>query len=175
MNAPTPVPGDLTPTEELIIEVLTARARLGETLWPFNTNTMAAARRLEDRGLISLTHGMVERTYRASLTDAGKTHALNDHYVPPVLRPDCDAVYVGDLSGWYRIECDRPNHHDGLHRSVSVFAMLGPGGPAAMVKPTKKQARKSKEQPFGKAGVIRWSNEDTERAVAAYLARRTRP
>lgn len=76
----------MTPTEELIGEVLAARLRLGETLWTFDTNVLPAAKRLEKAGLISTTHGIVEKTFRASLTEAGREHFLDAEYVAPVLK-----------------------------------------------------------------------------------------
>lgn len=60
---------DLTPTEELIIDVLVARFRLGDTLWTFDLRNAAALRRLESRGLINRMGGIVENTERAWLTE----------------------------------------------------------------------------------------------------------
>lgn len=62
----------LTPTESLIIEVLVARFRLGDTLWTFDSRHKNALRKLEKNGLIYTLPGQVEKTARASLTD----HAL---------------------------------------------------------------------------------------------------
>lgn len=60
---------DLTPTEQLILEVLIARFRLGESIWPFDLRNAAALRRLESRGLINRMGGNVENTERAWLTE----------------------------------------------------------------------------------------------------------
>jgi hypothetical protein len=76
----------LPPTQYLILEVLAARARCGDDLWPFPTRLSASLRALEDAGLIAVMHGNVEKTRRAFLTEAGKAAALLDGYVPPVRR-----------------------------------------------------------------------------------------
>lgn len=74
----------LTPTEDLLIEVLAARFRLGERLWTFDTSTRKAALKLESKGLINLMHGIVEKTYRASLTEAGKALVIDASYSSPL-------------------------------------------------------------------------------------------
>lgn len=73
----------LTPTEDLILEVLAARYRLGENLWTFDTSTRPSALKLESKGLINVTHGIVEKTYRASLTAAGMDMAISPTYTSP--------------------------------------------------------------------------------------------
>lgn len=75
----------LTPTEELVMEVLAARYRLGEHLWPFSSDrhTSRAINNLETKGLVHKMSGQTERTVRASLTDAGKKLVLLDGYVSP--------------------------------------------------------------------------------------------
>lgn len=67
-----------TPTQELILEVLTARHRLGETLWTFSTQDGAALRALETAGLIWTMNGIVEHTIRASLTVDGLRQMIPD-------------------------------------------------------------------------------------------------
>ena len=74
-----------TPTQSLVLEVLAARYRLGESLWTFsaNPNAVRAIRSLEAAGLVESMGGIVPNTVRASLTDAGKAAALSDTYQPP--------------------------------------------------------------------------------------------
>lgn len=62
---------DFTPTESLILDVLTARWRLGDDLWTFESRLRPQARRLAARGLVELNSGIVEKSIRLSLTDAG--------------------------------------------------------------------------------------------------------
>lgn len=76
---------DLPPTQFLVMEVLAARARTGETLWTFPASLADALRRLEERGLISLMHGIAPASMRARLTEAGRKHSLKPDYVPPVV------------------------------------------------------------------------------------------
>lgn len=94
----------LTPTEDLIMEVLIARHRLGETLWTFDARHSKTLNRLADRGLINPMHGIVEYTVRASLSDAFIAN-LGTNYVPPVLRTADDllvkALEAGDRFGRY--------------------------------------------------------------------------
>lgn len=58
---------DLTPTEELVMEVLSARRRLGENLWTFPSALKSTLRRLEDKGYIGWKGGIVENTLLAWL------------------------------------------------------------------------------------------------------------
>ncbi len=81
-------PPALTPTEELILDVLGARTRLGHLIWTFGSNGTAtrAARSLERQGLIVYMNGVVEKTFRAYLSEEGKALAMDDpNYVPPIL------------------------------------------------------------------------------------------
>ena len=73
-------------TQQLVLEVLAARTRLGEKLWTFPAGAQRALNLLESRGLVTQMHGTVERTVRASLTDAGRALALDPDYTPPAQR-----------------------------------------------------------------------------------------
>jgi len=76
----------LPPTQYLVLEVLGARHRLGENLWPFRSTLAPALRGLEQLGLVWTMHGSVENTVRAGLTEAGKDAVLSSTYTPPVFR-----------------------------------------------------------------------------------------
>jgi hypothetical protein len=76
----------LTPTEDLCLEVLTARYRLGEKLWTFESRHKPALEKLQARGLVSVMHGIVEHTVRASLTEEAKKEYLLDSYEPPIFK-----------------------------------------------------------------------------------------
>jgi hypothetical protein len=77
------VADDLPPAQYLVMEVLAARARTGDDLWPFPSNLSTALRSLEDAGLVTVMHGSVPRSLRARLTEAGRIHSLEPGYVPP--------------------------------------------------------------------------------------------
>lgn len=74
---------DLPLTQELIMEVLAARYRLGENLWPFPTKVKRSLDALESLGLIGHKSGVVERTRNAWLTDLGKASVLSPTYTTP--------------------------------------------------------------------------------------------
>jgi hypothetical protein len=63
----------LTPSQELVIEVLTARYRLGETFWTFSTKHSKAIRGLEDAGHVHAHSGGTENTLRVALTSSALT------------------------------------------------------------------------------------------------------
>src|SRR5665647_1477248 len=88
--APSPErqpPAGLTPTEDLFLEVLAARVRLGETCWTFGSEHTRTARSLATKGLIYWQGGVVEHTIRAFLTDAGRTVCLSPTYKAPPTTP----------------------------------------------------------------------------------------
>lgn len=73
----------VTPKQDLLLEVLAARYRLGESYWTFDNKHKAALQKLEAKGLVSVIHGVVENTVRAALTEKGKKRELNAEYVSP--------------------------------------------------------------------------------------------
>ncbi|UAW08302.1 helix-turn-helix DNA binding domain protein [Gordonia phage Whitney] len=101
----------LTPTEELFMEVLSARIRLGEPWWTFESNgtNRVAAKNLEAKGLVSTMSGQVERTFRADLTEQAKAEWLDDAYTSPIAR----------RAETYKVERDSAIEAlDALHRSL---------------------------------------------------------
>jgi hypothetical protein len=79
-------PSILTPTEDLMMEVLAARHRLGESLWTFDSRTRRLAVHLEKMGFIVLIHGNVENTFRARMTTQAADVYLSKRYKPPILK-----------------------------------------------------------------------------------------
>ena len=76
---------DPTPTEELILDTLVARARLGENVWPFSTKFQRQCERLQQEGLVTVAHGNVEKTVRVALTAHGRREYLETvHYQSPL-------------------------------------------------------------------------------------------
>ena len=74
---------ELTPTQDLILEVLAARHRLGEPHWPFERRHRKALDALTNRGLISYESDVMPGLYRARLTHQGRSEALSATYVSP--------------------------------------------------------------------------------------------
>lgn len=75
-----PDPDSLPQVQYLILEVLAARARLGEALWTFPRRLAPALDALEKHGFLWHEAGNVPRTRRASLTAAGRHAVLHDGY-----------------------------------------------------------------------------------------------
>jgi hypothetical protein len=77
---------DLPPTQYLIMEVLAARARLGETCWTFPTRLRAALTALQERGLLWFDSAPTPGDLRTFLTDHGRAEAMSATYQPPILQ-----------------------------------------------------------------------------------------
>lgn len=79
-------PVRLTPTQDLVLEVLIARQRLGHHIWTFEANSPVgrALKELEAKGLVGWKGGVAQGTYLAWLTEKGKALYLPDGYVPPI-------------------------------------------------------------------------------------------
>lgn len=106
----------LSPTECLILDVLAARARLGEHLWAIETRNAKALRSLAEKGLVRVHSGNVEKHNNVSLTADGYDVAVKESYVPPIFRPECSSWYMGPKTGGHRWDCQRKNGHKGKHR-----------------------------------------------------------
>lgn len=89
-------PVHVTPTEDLLMEILSARYRLGEHLWTFDLRHKKPLERLEAKGLVTVLHGIVDQSLRASMTQAGI-----DTYV--------SKTYESPLETKLKIETDRAN------------------------------------------------------------------
>jgi len=83
---------EFTPTEDLVLEVLIARSRLGESLWTFSSSATKPLRSLEAKGLVQVMHGVVERSVRASLTAEGKKRFMALPYQSPILKKHADDI-----------------------------------------------------------------------------------
>lgn len=81
-----------TPTEELILEVLVARARLGEGVWTFEGRNAVALNSLEDKGYVVTMHGVTENTIRAWLTKKATAEFISEKYRPPIIKQVKDSL-----------------------------------------------------------------------------------
>ena len=77
---------DLTPTQNLLLEVLAARYRLGENIWTFDSCHARNLNLLAEKGYVRTMHGIVEKSVRASLTTEGIDACIDPHYIPPIAR-----------------------------------------------------------------------------------------
>lgn len=73
---------NLTPTAELIMEVLVARWRLGETTWSFPKRLSSQTRWLETIGLVQRTNTDVAEQITLKLTEKARKELLSDAYTP---------------------------------------------------------------------------------------------
>lgn len=78
---------ELTPTEDLILEVLIARHRLGEPFWPVALRNRKAIDSLQEKGLVNDLGSAVENTTRVGLTMKAKALWTGPNaYTPPIFR-----------------------------------------------------------------------------------------
>jgi hypothetical protein len=94
----------LPPTQYLILEVLAARWRLGESSWPFPTRLRPALTALRDLGLVSFEAYNTPGNYRVRLTELGRGASMSDDYVSPLSRQQV---------------ADQPYRYDGLLRRLA--------------------------------------------------------
>jgi hypothetical protein len=90
---------DLPPAQALVMEVLAARARLGEGHWTFSTRHRQVIAALELRGLVASKSGITERTCLAWLTDKGREATQSATYKAPALAALDDLRWLLD-DGW---------------------------------------------------------------------------
>lgn len=76
----------LTPMQQLVLEVLGARLRLGHEVWTFTRSDALtkALRALAAAGYLGWKSGVVQGTALVWLTDAGRWLILDPQYVPPI-------------------------------------------------------------------------------------------
>jgi len=78
---------NLTPTEDLLVDLLTARVRLGEQLWTVETRVRKSVESLNKRGVIDYKEGIVEHTLLIWFTaDGYKKYITDSTYEVPMLR-----------------------------------------------------------------------------------------
>lgn len=75
----------LTAPQELMVDMLQARHRLGEPFWPVSTKLTRTYHELASKGYVEILSGHVEGTVRLMLTDAAREQLLREStYVPPI-------------------------------------------------------------------------------------------
>lgn len=78
-----------TPTHQLLLELLTARHRLGHVDWPIQHQHRKALQELADAGLVAFQPGRVENYFTCWLTDVAKEEFLTRSYI---LRVDVEKL-----------------------------------------------------------------------------------
>lgn len=92
-------PKGTSPTGWLVLEVLAARRRLGESTWSFPTMFRPTLRRLEASGLVGFKSSVAEGAFTAWLTDEGWAAAISPTYEPPA-EPDSPF----SMTTWKRVD-----------------------------------------------------------------------
>lgn len=75
---------DVTPTEDLVMEVLAARVRGGGSCWTFENTHLRTLRSLQAKGLLQYDSAPTAKAKRAYLTDLGRETYLFSGYTEPV-------------------------------------------------------------------------------------------
>lgn len=77
---------EYTVTEELIMEVLTARRRTGETWWTFTKRApiTKALKSLEEKGFVTILSGQTNGTQRGQLSELGWNRWSDPKYMSPL-------------------------------------------------------------------------------------------
>lgn len=74
----------MPPLQALVTEVLVARLRLGEQIWPFPVRCRRALEALAKQDLLTYDRGRQPRTLDARLTDEGKRKLMPGLYTAPL-------------------------------------------------------------------------------------------
>jgi hypothetical protein len=85
---PVEVSGELaglTSQQELMVDMLVARHRLGEPFWPVSTKLYRTYNELHTKGYVEILDGNVERTVRLMLTRKARKKLIEDStYTTPL-------------------------------------------------------------------------------------------
>lgn len=76
---------ELSPVEELVLDTLAARLRLGEAAWTVDVRLAPVLADLASRGLVDV-QDVLGPTVLASLTAAGRATAMDETYAVPQVR-----------------------------------------------------------------------------------------
>ncbi len=83
----------LTAAQDLMVDLLVARTRLGEPFWPISTRLSRTANELRSKGYVRMLGSSAEGTVRLGLTQAAKDELIHDStYVPPVMLQARDEI-----------------------------------------------------------------------------------
>lgn len=108
---------ELTPTEELLLGLLTSRYVLGDTSYTVSSQHKKALNSLVAKGLASYNSGIVQATFCASPTPEALAMFLAP-YVPAALDPRCKSRYFGPRVAFGDVGCRLEARHDGAHEGT---------------------------------------------------------
>ena len=103
------------------MEVLAARARLGETEWSFATRNLGAITALSKVGLVTWRSHVIAGHVYVALTETGRAEYLGSTYVPPILeriealRRPCDTFTRGSCRD------DHSGRHPGARFKADAY------------------------------------------------------
>jgi hypothetical protein len=87
----SPIHEKLTPTQELVIETLQARYRLGHSFWTFDTKIRSVIRQLETGGWVFTMSGVTENSIRVGLSPRAMHELFSESdYVSPLEKENID-------------------------------------------------------------------------------------
>ena len=75
----------LTPSEELMMEVLASRSRLGEPFWTFNRRHLRTARALLSKNYVTEIKSPTENLITVTPNQDELKNFLREDYLPPAL------------------------------------------------------------------------------------------
>lgn len=106
LSTGTTVEQEFTPVEDLILDTLAARFRLGEMAWTFDARLTPTLEALAARGLVDVVGVPVGSAVRARLTVAGRAATMDETYVCANDRPDIDnPAEADDLDDLTIVRC----------------------------------------------------------------------
>ncbi|AXV09928.1 Phage protein (plasmid) [Euzebya pacifica] len=119
----------LPPTQHLLLDLLAARARLGEAVWTVPNTCRQAIDALAADGLVKHKSAPVAGHQLVWLTEAGRAEVMSDGYVPPRDRPTWVADTDGAITGPFHDQHDADIHaarHGGTVRQIHPPEPLDP-------------------------------------------------
>ncbi len=140
---------NLTPTEELMVEVLVARVRTGESLWTFHKKFANTAKTLATKGYVLWKSGVVDNTILVWFTGEAKKELVEDtKWELPILKEYIrkDSIQVVPVESTTPVENVKPITVKPEKVTKSVKKAKDSKLKKAVSKKTDKKHKKSKDK-----------------------------
>jgi hypothetical protein len=124
MTSPVDVDA-LPPTQYLILDVLTARMRLGEQFWTFPDRLKPAARALEEAGLVWTRSGPAPHAFQVWPTAAFQTMVDASDYRTPTVADGQVREQIRTAVGSYLLSCYGTGVLDSLRKAHKAGCVPG--------------------------------------------------